>query len=65
MHHAGNERDDRGPTEALTREIATLEARLARLTHADDSAYEKALIRSYEQLIATRRAELAQRTAAL
>lgn len=59
MHHADSTQHEHGPTEALTREIAALEARLARLAHADDSAYEKALIRSYEQLIATRRAELA------
>jgi len=40
----------------LVSEIAGLEARLAR---SDHSTYEKSLIRSYEQLIMTRRAELA------
>jgi hypothetical protein len=59
------DRHDSNHTATLASEIATLEARLARLAHADDSAYEKALIRSYEQLIATRRAELALRTSAL
>jgi len=51
--------------DSLEEEIAVLEARLARLAEADDSAYEKALIRSYEHLIATRRAELARRSGTL
>jgi len=51
--------------DSLKKEIAVLEARLARLAGADDSAYEKALIRSYENLIATRCAELARRSGTL
>jgi hypothetical protein len=49
----------------LASEKAALEARLARLTQSDDSAYEKALIRTFEQLIETCRAEFMPHTAAL
>jgi|GEM_PF-6261922 len=54
-----------GHARTLASEIAALEARRARLTQSDDSAYEKALIRTYEQLIETCRAEFMPHTAAL
>lgn len=62
---ATHDRHNHGHEEDLVKEIAALEARLERLARSDDSAYEKALIRSYEQLIATRRAALALRATAL
>ena len=61
--------DDKGHEQSRARtlvsEITALEVRLARLTQSDDSAYEKALIRTYEPLIEARRAEFMLHTAAL
>lgn len=43
----------------LLEEIAWLEARLVSIGHTGDCAYEKKLARSYQELLAARRRELA------
>jgi len=48
----------RGDAARLREEIAYLEARLEEIGHDGDCAYEKAMIRFFEQELAARRAHL-------
>jgi hypothetical protein len=55
VHHAHNQIAD---YKRLRDDIAYLEARLTEIGHDGDCAYEKAMIRFFEQQLAERRAKL-------
>lgn len=56
MHHPPMHTED----QRLNEEIGAFKSRLAEISNGRDSAYEKALMRSYETMIQDRQSRLAE-----